>query len=374
MSLTLEGVVKKVGSETHIYGIDLTLEPGSLNILLGPTLSGKTTLMRLMAGLDRPSPGRVFVDGKDVTGHSVRKRNVAMVYQEFVNYPSFTVYENIATPLKRAGVDKAQIDRRVRETAEMLHIDPLLKRQPAELSGGQQQRTALARALVKEADLLLLDEPLVNLDYKLREELRTELREIFNRRQTIVVYATTEPSEALLLEGTVFILDEGRLLQTGPTAQVYRNPDSVRVGTIFSDPPMNILEGSIENNEVRILKDTVFPLASHMEGLDPGPYRFGVRAHQFSLTLGSDSDVEIKAAVELGEISGSETYIHMSKNGTSWVVVELGVHTFRLGEIIHIFVDPKSFFVYDPSGTLIRSPYAKSAQRNSIDRTSHGAR
>ena len=373
MSLALEGVVKRVGPETHIYSIDLMLEPGSLNILLGPTLSGKTSLMRLMAGLDRPNEGRVLVNGKDVTGHSVRKRNVAMVYQEFINYPAFTVYQNIASPLKRAGMDKARIDRRVRETAEMLHIDPFLNRRPAELSGGQMQRTALARALVKEADLLLLDEPLVNLDYKLREELRTELREIFNRRQTIVVYATTEPSEALLLEGTVFILDEGRLLQTGSTAQVYRNPESVRVGRIFSDPPMNLLEGSIEDNKARIAIDTVFPLASHMEGLEPGTYGFGVRAHQFSLTRGSDRDVEMEAVVELGEISGSETYIHLSKNGTSWVVVEQGVYTFRLGETIRVFIDPERLFVYDPSGTLVRSPYGTPAQGNSVKGTSHGA-
>jgi len=136
---------------------------------------------------------------------------------------------------------------------------------------------------------------------------------------------------------------------------------------------MNLLEGLIEGSKVRLAKDTVFPFSSYMEGLDPGIYGFGIRAHQFSLTRGSDKDVEMEAVVELGEISGSETYIHMSKNGTSWVVVEQGVHTFRLGEIVRVFVDPERIFVYDPSGALVRSPYGMVEQRNPVEGASHGA-
>ncbi len=196
MAMVLENITKQVAGECHIKDISMELEPGTFNILLGRTLSGKTTLMRLMAGLDKPSKGRVLMNGQDLTGLSVRKRDVAMVYQQFINYPSMTVYKNIASPLRLANVAKAEIDRRVREVAEMLHIEALLDRLPVELSGGQQQRTAIARALVKDAELLLLDEPLVNLDYKLREELRTEMREIFKRRESIVVYATAEPLEA----------------------------------------------------------------------------------------------------------------------------------------------------------------------------------
>jgi glycerol transport system ATP-binding protein len=164
MTLLMTGVTRRVGRDIHIHETDLELVPGSVTVLLGPTLAGKTTLMRLMAGLDRPTTGRLAENGRDVTGMSVRQRSVAMVYQQFINYPSFTVYENIASPLRRAGLSAAEIDRRVRETAETLRIGALLGRLPQELSGGQQQRTALARALVKQADLLLLDEPLVNLD------------------------------------------------------------------------------------------------------------------------------------------------------------------------------------------------------------------
>jgi glycerol transport system ATP-binding protein len=179
----LQNVDKLVGRDIHLKDVNLEFEPGSRNVLLGHTLAGKTSLLRIMAGIDRPTHGKILIDGQDVTGVSVRKRSVAMVYQQFINYPSLTVYKNIASPLKVSGVRKAEIDRRVLETAEMLHIEDLLDRLPAELSGGQQQRIAIARALVKDAQLLLLDEPLVNLDYKLREELRSELQEIFQRRE-----------------------------------------------------------------------------------------------------------------------------------------------------------------------------------------------
>ena len=157
--------------------------------------------MRLMAGLDTPTVGRILANGVDVTGVSVRRRSVAMVYQQFVNYPSLTVYENIASPLRVAGVSCGEIDSRVGEAARFLRLDQLLQRLPGQLSGGQQQRTAIARALVKRADLVLLDEPLADLDYKLREEMREELPKVFAQSGAILVYATTEPVEALLLGG-----------------------------------------------------------------------------------------------------------------------------------------------------------------------------
>ncbi|TIU22673.1 MAG: ABC transporter ATP-binding protein, partial [Mesorhizobium sp.] len=163
--LELRNVTKTVGATEHIRDVSLTLQHGSLNVLLGPTLSGKTSLMRLMAGLDVPTSGSVWFDGKDVTGIPVQKRNVAMVYQQFINYPAMTVYENIASPLRVAGTERAKIDKEVRSAAALLKLTPYLDRTPLSLSGGQQQRTALARAIVKNASLVLLDEPLANLDY-----------------------------------------------------------------------------------------------------------------------------------------------------------------------------------------------------------------
>ena len=240
MQLTLEKLSKQVGPTPYLYPLDLTLVPGAVTVLLGATQSGKTTLMRLMAGLDKPSEGTVRVDGADVTGVPVRQRNVAMVYQQFINYPSMTVFDNIASPLKLRG--EKGIAHRVQELAAKLHIEPFLKRLPAELSGGQQQRVALARALAKNAPLMLLDEPLVNLDYKLREELRDELTQLFAAGDSTVVYATTEPTEALLLGGYTAVMDAGELLQYGPTAEVFHKPKSIRVARAFSDPPMNLIE------------------------------------------------------------------------------------------------------------------------------------
>ena len=244
MELRLRRIEQRVGPQVHLYPLDLTLVPLAVTVLLGATQAGKTTLMRVMAGLDKPSAGHVMADGQDVTGVPVRQRNVAMVYQQFINYPSMTVADNIASPLRLRGAHTpAAIEARVAELAAKLHIEPFLKRLPAELSGGQQQRVALARALAKQAPLMLLDEPLVNLDYKLREELREELSALFASGESTVVYATTEPTEALLLGGYTAVLDAGELLQYGPTAEVFHRPQSIRVARAFSDPPMNLVEG-----------------------------------------------------------------------------------------------------------------------------------
>ncbi|HEY9096442.1 MAG TPA: ATP-binding cassette domain-containing protein, partial [Hydrogenophaga sp.] len=178
MDLVLERISKKVGPQTWLYDMNLAPRSGAVTVLLGATQAGKTSLMRIMAGLDVPNTGRVNVDGADVTGVPVRERNVAMVYQQFINYPSMTVFHNIASPLKLRGERGAALETKVRALAEKLHIEQFLERLPAELSGGQQQRVALARALAKDAPLMLLDEPLVNLDYKLREELREELAQL----------------------------------------------------------------------------------------------------------------------------------------------------------------------------------------------------
>ena len=227
MSIHLQNVSVEIGGEKIIDNVDLALERGTMNVLLGATLAGKTSLMRLMAGLDKPTSGKVLVDGADVTGVPVRKRSVAMVYQQFVNYPSLSVYENIASPLRVAKVKGDELDQRVREAARVLGLEPLLKRQPSQLSGGQQQRTAIARALTKRADLVLLDEPLANLDYKLREELREELPRILSQTGATLVYATTEPLEALQLGGQTATLSEGRLIQFGPASDVYHKPNHI---------------------------------------------------------------------------------------------------------------------------------------------------
>ena len=353
MAIELKDVTKVVGIDTHIHATSIKLEEGRFNILLGTTLSGKTTLLRLMAGLERPTRGEVWFKGKNVTGVPVQKRNVAMVYQQFINYPNFTVYDNIASPLKVVRMPKKEIEPRVRKVAEMLKIEPLLKRMPSELSGGQQQRTALARALVKESDLVLLDEPLANLDYKLREELREELPRLFHDSGATVVYATTEPAEALLLGGFTATLHQGRITQFGPTSSVYRIPVDLQSAKVFSDPPINtaLINKRGENFHYN---DTVsWKAKGKYAGLADGPYTIGFRPHHITLVPGNDESISVTGNVVVTEISGSESVIHMRVGNDTWVSLSHGIHPFKRGQGVELFVQTDHCFYFDENEQLI---------------------
>ena len=353
MQLSLEQVGKTVGPAVHLYPMSLTPVPGAVTVLLGATQAGKTSLMRLMAGLDVPSQGRVLVDGRDVTGVPVRDRNIAMVYQQFINYPSMTVFDNIASPLKLGGQPRAEIDQRVREIASRLHIDIFLERLPAELSGGQQQRVALARALAKGAPLMLLDEPLVNLDYKLREELREELSSLFSAGNSTVIYATTEPSEALLLGGYTAVMDAGELLQYGPTAEVFHQPRSIRVARAFSDPPMNLVEAEAVDGGLRLRGGVNLPV--DLPGEASRSVTVGIRASALRETA-RPGDIGIPGEVELAEISGSDTFVHVNTAQGELVAQLTGVHEFDLGAHITLHIDPSQVYVFDRAGDLVRAP------------------
>jgi len=356
MTVLLENVTRVVGAVPHVSDVSLSLEPGTLSVLLGPTLSGKTSLMRLMAGLDAPTRGRVIVNGKDVTGIDVRKRSVAMVYQQFVNYPSLTVFENIASPLRVQGRPSEEVERRVQEVAALLKLQPFLDRMPLALSGGQQQRTAIARALVKGADLVLLDEPLANLDYKLREELRAELPRIFEVSGAIFVYATTEPTEALLLGGRTICLSEGRALQAGETSSVYRRPESLKVAELFSDPPINTVPIEKKDGSVIYGGGGTGPANGLYAGLVDGPYRVGFRAHQLAVANGAAGHHVFPTTVALTEITGSESFVHLRRDGANWVAVLAGVHEFPPGQPLEATLDPNDIFVFAPDGRLVAAP------------------
>ncbi|MGQ0685009.1 ABC transporter ATP-binding protein [Bradyrhizobium sp.] len=356
MSVTLDHVTRTVDGVPHIRDVSLTLERGTLSVLLGPTLSGKTSIMRLMAGLDKPAAGRVLVDGKDVTGIDVRQRSVAMVYQQFINYPSLTVYENIASPLRVQGRPREEIDRRVQEAARLLKLEPFMNRTPMQLSGGQQQRTAIARALVKGADLVLLDEPLANLDYKLREELRAELPRIFEASGAIFVYATTEPSEALLLGGNTLCMWEGEVLQHGETPKVYRHPDTLRVAQVFSDPPLNIVGIEKRNGSVCYAGGGEASATGLYAALPDGAYRVGFRAHQLEVANGAAGRHVFPATVSVTEITGSESFVHLHRQSSNWVAVLHGVHEYEPGTRLDAALDPDNIFVFDAANRLVASP------------------
>lgn len=350
--MELRDVELRVDGQTHIHPVNLTLRAGGFNVLLGPTLAGKTTLMRLMAGLLAPTRGTLWSGGRDVTGVPVRRRNVAMVYQQFINFGHWSVYDNIASPLRVLGLKEDEIKRRIGPIAELLRLSPMLERKPAELSGGQQQRTALARALVKDASLVLLDEPLANLDYKLREELRDELPRLFAGRECVVVYATTEPAEALLLGGHTATLDEGRVTQFGPTGEVYRQPGDLTTARTFSDPPINTAAVVKRGEQIELGAVARWPAHGAARSLRDGQYTFALRPHHVQPGEAAGGIV-VRGPVSIAEISGSESVVHFGLDAGTWVSLSHGVHRFAVGEPAAFTLDVDRGLYFAPDGSRV---------------------
>ena len=351
MTLELKDVVRQVGAETHIHPTSLELWREGFNTLLGTTLAGKTTLMQLMAGLERVSSGTIHLDGKNITRRSTQKRKVAMVHQQFINYPTMSVRENIASPLRVAGLKKGEIDKRVGEAAELMKLTPMLDRKPHELSGGQQQRTALARAVVKDADIVLLDEPLANLDYKLREELREELPKLFQGRGAIVVYATTEPVEALLLGGKVACLHEGRVTQFGPVGDVYRRPADLLTAQVFSDPPINLVDAVKEDDQIRLAEGASWQAQGAAWEIPNGRYTVAIRPHHVS-PMPLEGAVRVGGRVQVTELSGSESVAHFRLGERSWVSQSHGVHPYQVGEAHDFYFEAANCLYFGADGRL----------------------
>ena len=241
MSLVAKNLSLTHNGEVFLEDISFTASPG-ITVLVGPTLSGKTTLMRVLAGLIKSDSGSVTVNSVDVGAISVKDRSVSFVYQQFINYPSLSVFDNIASPLRvqKPKITKEEIESRVHEVAQMLSITELLDRKPSALSGGQQQRVAIARSLARKSDVVLLDEPLANLDFKLREQLRDELQRIFADAEMMVIYSTAEPLEALDMASHTIVMNEGRVEQDGNALDLYSRPKNLPVAQAMSDPPLNL--------------------------------------------------------------------------------------------------------------------------------------
>ena len=362
MALELQDVSLLVEDQSYLNDISLKFEPGSFNVLLGRTLAGKTSLLRVLAGLDKPSSGKVFYNQQDVTGVAVQKRGLSMVYQQFINYPHLTVWQNIASPLQLAKVSAGEITRRVNQIAEMLHIGEYLQRLPLALSGGQQQRCAMARALVKDAGIVLFDEPLVNLDYKLREELRSELKTLFKTRETIAIYATTEAHEALALGGTTTLLHQGKVLQTGASQQQFTKPINLFAADLYNEPPLNVFFATVNDGILQIQTPINLATIGHLDNLPDGQYQFAIRPNHISLQSSSAASIALKSKVDLAEISASETYLHVETSvdaqqmNLNWVLHIFSIMSFRAGSEIDIYLPLEDLFVFDLAGNAIRWP------------------
>jgi glycerol transport system ATP-binding protein len=352
MGITVEKIRKSFGRNVVLDELSLDVPSESFTSILAPTGSGKTTLLRIMAGIEKPDIGRVLYDGVDVTNVPVQKRKVSMVYQEFINYPSMTAYENIASPLRvsREHLAAKEIDRRVKEIAGLLKISDVLGHLPEELSGGEKQRTAIARALIKGSEFIFLDEPLANLDYKLREELRGELKTVF--RGTTIVYATPEPIDALSMSTHVGFLLDGKIAQFGKVHEVYSRPMNAEVGRYFNEPHTNMLEGRLvrrgKSASLKLSEELEIKVDPFLKYMKENEYIVGIRPQDLSTVQDRVHMVPFEATVDFTEIVGSFTTLHLVHRDTNLgIVIYQPEKSHRRGDTIKVYLDPQSIYIYD---------------------------
>ncbi|MDN5926063.1 MAG: ABC transporter ATP-binding protein [Hyphomicrobiales bacterium] len=357
MSLVVQELSLVRNGVPHLGGVSATFPRGQLTAVIGRTLAGKTTLLRVIAGLQAIDGGMLDLDGRPFGRLPAWKRDVAMVYQQFINYPHLSVFENVAFPLRKKRLARTEVERRVREVLSTVGLADFGKRRPSAISGGQQQRVALARALVREANILLLDEPLVNLDYKLREQLRDEFRSLFSTQEhSVVIFNTTDPAEAMMIADQIVVMHEGRIAQIGKPADVFEAPVSVAVAEIINDPPMNILAGRIDGDGLLLGEGLRLPAPPRLATLPRRAYRFGVRAGE----LAPADEAPLVGAVTFSEVSGSETTLHVAGEKGSVVLQLEGVFVMPPGTRIGVAIPADRLFVFedDGEGRLISAPAA----------------
>ena len=340
-SVRIEGAVKKHGPTTVLDGIDLAIEPGEFFVLLGPSGSGKTTTLRILAGLESVSAGRVWMDGEDVTAKQPGERDVAMVFQSYALYPHMTVEQNIGFPLKMVSTPSAQITAAVKGAAEKVDIAHLLKRMPGQLSGGQQQRVALARAIVREPRLFLLDEPLSNLDAKLRLETRLELHKLQRSLGVTTVYVTHDQEEAMTLADRVAVFMDGRIVQVGTPKEMFLRPATQAVAGFIGTPPMNLLPAQWQAAQVTVAGATL-PVNARSSSTAARPVTLGVRPGE--LRLGSSG---IPARVELVEDLGDSTIVNLTVGEHRVKLKSTQAQHRREGEQVCLSFAPEAAHLFD---------------------------
>ena len=357
MNLVAENLSYKPDAQFHLNEVSFNFKKGNIYTILGRTLSGKTTLLKTIAGLLTPDSGEMQFENKDFLKVPVWERNIAMVYQQFINYPHLNVFENVAFPLKQRKMANEEINNEVLKSLKSVGLEGYENRKIQELSGGQQQRVSLARSLVKNAKILLLDEPLVNLDYKLREQLREEFKNIFSQglsEESIVIFSTTDPREAMELNGEVIVLDEGKVLQVGSAKEIFENPKTLKVAEISNDPPMNILQANIGSNKIKF-EGIEVNLPNHLNNVKDENFNLGIRASDIEL---SDNGFEFE--VELAEISGSETLLHLKRGNAKIITSIEEVMNFNIHDKVKINFNINKVYAFNENGILASSPFGGS--------------
>jgi multiple sugar transport system ATP-binding protein len=344
-SVGIRDVRKAYGATQVIHGVDITINDGEFVVLVGPSGCGKSTLLRMIAGLENITGGEIRIGERVVNNVPPKERDIAMVFQNYALYPHMTVAANMGFSLKLRGADKSEIDTRVHRAAEILGLMPLLERFPRQLSGGQRQRVAMGRAIVRDPQVFLFDEPLSNLDAKLRVAMRTEIKELHQRLKTTTVYVTHDQIEAMTMADKIVVMHDGIVEQIGTPLDLYDKPENQFVAGFIGSPAMNFLKGNVRVNGTAGFvgpNGVKLPLAGAPSGSDGRPAVYGIRPEHFTL-----SDDGADAEIVVVEPTGSETQVFAKIGGEDVVAVFRERHKFAPGDKVRLKPDPSLVHLFD---------------------------
>ncbi|BCG81902.1 ABC transporter ATP-binding protein [Mesorhizobium sp. 113-3-3] len=346
-TVSLKKLTKRYGNIGIVHGIDLDIADREFIALVGPSGCGKSTTLRMIAGLEEISAGSIEIGGRVVNDLPPRSRNISMVFQSYALYPHMTVRENLGFSLKIAGAAKEEMDRRVAEASAILGLDTLLDRRPSQLSGGQRQRVAMGRAIVRDPDVFLFDEPLSNLDAKLRTQMRTEIKKLHAKVQSTVIYVTHDQVEAMTLADRIVIMRDGHIEQVGTPDEVFRRPATRFVAGFIGSPPMNLHEATVDDGQLVFSSGEKLPLPAQFKANVAAGDKvvFGLRPDDIyptghGISSGSAADVhQIELPITVTEPLGNETLVFVEFNGTDWVSRMLNPRPLRSGERVAMSLD-----------------------------------
>jgi len=346
-SVTIQAVKKNFGEVPILHGVDIDIADGSFTVLVGPSGCGKSTLLRMIAGLEQISGGEIRIGNRRVNDLQPKERDIAMVFQNYALYPHMTVRENMAFSLALAKQDKATINSKVGRAAEILALIPLLDRYPRQLSGGQRQRVAMGRAIVRDPQVFLFDEPLSNLDAKLRVAMRSEIKELHQRLKTTSIYVTHDQIEAMTMGDKIVVMRDGRIEQTGSPLDLYDNPANQFVAGFIGSPAMNFLPGTLKRvggaAHIQLPDGTRLEAPARAGGVDGQPVVFGTRPEHLTL---ADSG-GIPAQVVVMEPTGMDTFIACRHEGVDLSAVFRERHDFAPGSTVHLLPDLQRAHLFD---------------------------